>query len=126
MLAPVLAVGVVLLSAHAPVSATPSGSAAELARGFAAYRVGEYATATKALRAALAKGVRNEDWAQYLLAGSEFYGGAYRDARERFERLARGHGGRPSEVAPSEWLIASGWRGIVRARRRLTASSSRR
>ena len=44
--------------------------------------------------------MRNEDWAQYLLAESEFYEGAYRDARERFERLARGHGGRPSEVAP--------------------------
>ena len=79
VLAPALAVGVVLLSAHAPASATPAGSPAELARGFAAYRAGEYATATKALRAALAKGVRNEDWAQYLLAESEFYEGAYRE-----------------------------------------------
>jgi soluble lytic murein transglycosylase len=109
---PALALAAALLTASAPAAAArakaaPAASApatspavADLGRGYAAYRSGDYAAAAKILRGVLGKGLRNEDWALYLLGESEFYDGATRAARERFERLARGHGGLPAEIAP--------------------------
>jgi soluble lytic murein transglycosylase len=88
----------VLASAHAPPAV--SSATAELGRGYAAYRSGDYRGAAKILKGALGKGLKNEDWAVYFLAESEFYDGDYGAARERFERLGHGHGGRPAELAP--------------------------
>ncbi len=87
----------------APATATqtpPSGGNSALGRGFAAYRAGDYHAAAEVLRGAIGKGLRNEAWATFLLGESEFYDGDYRAARGRFERLAHGHGGRPTEMAP--------------------------
>jgi len=105
-----LPLAVVLLSAHAHAPAAPApqaahasgvpGAAGDLGRGFAAYRAGAYHEAARALKTAIDKGLRNQDWALFLLAESEFYDGDYRSARERFERLAHGHGGRLAEMAP--------------------------
>jgi soluble lytic murein transglycosylase len=72
---------------------------AELARGFAAYRAGDYHAAVQALRGAVGKDLRSKDWAQFVLAESEFYDGNYRAARDGFEKLARGRG-RPAQMAP--------------------------
>src|SRR4051794_12699641 len=71
-----------------------------LARGFAAYRAGEYHEATKALHGALGEKLRNDDWAAFLLGESEFYDGDYHAARAAFERAARARGGRPAAMAP--------------------------
>jgi len=71
-----------------------------LQRGYAAYRAGAYHDAAHLLAGAVGKGLHSEDWAVYLLAESQFYDGEYGEARARFERLARGHGGRPAELAP--------------------------
>src|SRR3954471_22011182 len=71
-----------------------------LARGFAAYRAGEYHEATKALHGALGEKLRNEDWAAFLLGESEFYDGDYHAARAAFERAAHARGGRPAAMAP--------------------------
>jgi soluble lytic murein transglycosylase len=71
-----------------------------LGRGFAAYRAGEYHDAAKALRSALSDGVRNEDWAAFLLGESEFYDGDYKAARAAFERAEHGKGSRPALMAP--------------------------
>jgi soluble lytic murein transglycosylase len=85
----------VWLAAHVP-PATPAGS---LGRGFAAYRAGDYHAAADALRSAVGKGLRNDDWALFLLGESEFYDGDYAAARGRFEKVAHGHG-RPAQMAP--------------------------
>ena len=76
-----------------------SPGVAELARGFAAYRAGDYHAATQALRGAVGKDLRSKDWALFVLAESEFYDGNYRAAREAFEKVARGKG-RPAQMAP--------------------------
>ena len=94
---PTLGLAVVLLAAHA-APATPG--AAALGRGFSAYRAGNYHEAAEALRGAIGKGLRNEDWAQFLLGESEFYDGEYAAARGRFERLGRGPASRVKEMAP--------------------------
>jgi len=91
----VLTIG--LWAAHG--TAAPAKPASNLARGFAAYRAGEYHDATKALHAALGEKLRNEDWAAFLLGESEFYDGDYRAARAAFERASHAHGGRPSAMA---------------------------
>jgi soluble lytic murein transglycosylase len=83
---------------HAPdTSANPAVAA--LGRGYAAYRAGDYHAAAQTLRAAVAKDLRNKDWALFILAESQFYDGDYRAARDGFEKVARGHG-RPAEMAP--------------------------
>ena len=82
-----------------------------LGRGFAAYRAGDYHDAAKALRAApSARGLRNDDWAVFLLAESEFYEGDYRAARAALRARRQGHGGRPAAMAPVRSPTASGWR----------------
>jgi soluble lytic murein transglycosylase len=73
---------------------------AELGRGYAAFRAGEYAAAARTLEKAVGHGLRVDDWATYYLAESEFYEGKYATARAAFERLARGKG-RPAELAPA-------------------------
>ena len=79
---------------------TPSSPAvAELGRGFAAYRAGDYHAAVPILRAAATKDLRGKDWALFVLAESEFYDGNYRGARDNFEKVAHGHG-RPAQMAP--------------------------
>jgi soluble lytic murein transglycosylase len=93
-----LGLAIALWSAHG--SATTAKPISNLARGFAAYRAGEYHDAAKALHAALGEKLRNEDWAAFLLGESEFYDGDYRAARTAFGRAARAHGGRPSAMAP--------------------------
>jgi soluble lytic murein transglycosylase len=91
------ALAVVLLAAHA----APATPGAALGRGFAAYRAGNYHEAAEALRGAVGKGLRNDDWAQFLLGESEFYDGDYAAARGRFERLARGRSSsRVAQMAP--------------------------
>lgn len=89
-----------LASAPAPGATPPKAPLAELSRGYAAYRAGDYATATRALSAAAGHGLRVDDWAIYFLAESEFYSGATLAARGHFERVARGKG-RPAELAPA-------------------------
>ena len=91
----IVGLAVVLLAAHA----TPAAPGAALGRGFAAYRAGDYHEAAETLRSAIGKGLRNDDWALFLLGESEFYDGDYAAARGRFEKLARGHG-RPAQMAP--------------------------
>jgi soluble lytic murein transglycosylase len=82
-----------------PADAKAKGPVADLARGYGAYRSGDYAAAVRALSAAAGHGLRADDWAVFLLAESEFYTGAYRAARGHFGEAARGHG-RPAEMAP--------------------------
>src|SRR5262245_12378422 len=90
-----------LVAAH-PAPSTPSSASpavSELGRGFAAYRAGDYHAAAQALRAALGKDLRSKDWAQFILAESEFYDGNYRAALADFEKVGRGRG-RPAQMAP--------------------------
>jgi soluble lytic murein transglycosylase len=88
--APALAAPLKAAHARAPI--------AELARGYAAFRAGDYAAATRALSAASGHGLRVDDWAVYYLAESEFYEGAVRAARGHFEHLVHGKG-RPAELS---------------------------
>jgi soluble lytic murein transglycosylase len=82
-------------------AARTAAPVAELARGFRAYRAGDYPAAIAALEPLLGHGLRNEDWALYLLAESEFYQGDYPTARRHFEKLAaQNAGGRPHDLAP--------------------------
>ena len=89
---------------NAPAASSPTTSAAvaELGRGFRAYSAGEYHSAIEALAPLVAHGgLRNDDWALYLLAESEFYDGDYASARKHFDRLASGKSaGRPHDIAP--------------------------
>ncbi len=93
-----LGLTIALWAAHG--TAATARPTSNLARGFAAYRAGEYHEATKALHAALGEKLRNEDWAAFLLGESEFYDGDYRAARAAFERASHAHGGRPGAMAP--------------------------
>ena len=93
-----LGLAIALWAAHGTAATAKPPS--NLARGFAAYRAGEYHDAVKALRAALGEKLRNEDWAAFLLGESEFYDGDYRAARAAFERASHAHGGRPGAMAP--------------------------
>ncbi|HSY40642.1 MAG TPA: hypothetical protein VLA79_13975, partial [Polyangia bacterium] len=93
-----LALTLALWAVHG--TAAPAKPTSKLARGFAAYRAGEYHDAAKALHAALGEKLRNEDWAAFLLGESEFYDGDYRAARAAFERAAHARGGRPAALAP--------------------------
>jgi soluble lytic murein transglycosylase len=88
-----------MLMASAPARAAPKKAVADLASGFRAYRAGDYHQAARALAGAVGKGLRNEDWALYLLGESEFYDGDVRAARGHFERAAHGKG-RPAALAP--------------------------
>jgi len=101
-LAPALAVALSILAGALalPRPAAAASATNNLGRGFAAYRAGDYHDAAKALQAALKDGVRNEDWAAFLLGESEFYDGDYQAARAAFERAGRGKGGRPAAMAP--------------------------
>ncbi len=92
--------GLVLAAVVAVSHPAASPAVSNLARGFEAYRAGEYHAAAKALKAALDDGVKNPDWAAFLLGESAFYDGDYPAARAAFERAARAHGGRPAEMAP--------------------------
>jgi soluble lytic murein transglycosylase len=87
-------------AAATPPKAPAKTPIAELARGYAAFRAGDYADAERALSAAAGHGLRVDDWAVYFLAESEFYEGKHAEARARFERLAHGKG-RPAELAPA-------------------------
>jgi len=83
-----------------PLPPSPSSPAvAELGRGFAAYRAGDYHGAVPILRGAVTKDLRGKDWALFVLAESEFYDGNYRGARDNFEKVAHGRG-RPAQMAP--------------------------
>src|SRR6478672_3107844 len=82
-----------------PPSSPSSPAVAELGRGFAAYRAGDYHGAVPILRGAVTKDLRGKDWALFVLAESEFYDGNYRGARENFEKVGRGKG-RPAQMAP--------------------------
>src|SRR5580692_10664634 len=96
-----LGLALVLTSvSSAPPAARPSRAAAELGRGYAAYRAGAYHDAARALRAALDQQVLNAEWAAFLLGESEFYDGDYRAAAQAFERAAHAHGGKPAAMAP--------------------------
>jgi len=86
-------------SKAAPQPAPSTPAVAELARGYAAYRAGDYHAAGQALRGAVAKDLRSKDWALFVLAESEFYDGNYRAARDDFEKAAKAHG-RPAQMAP--------------------------
>ncbi len=94
-----LGLTIALWAAHG-AAAPATAPVSSLARGFAAYRAGDYHDAGKALRAALAEKVRNDDWAAFLLGESEFYDGDYTAARAAFERAAHAHGGRVAAMAP--------------------------
>jgi peptidoglycan lytic transglycosylase len=97
-------IGLVLaLLAAQPAAPAPAPSkspgVAELGRGFAAYRAGDYHAAVQALRGAVGKELRSKDWALFVLGESEFYDGNPRGARETFAKVARGQG-RPAQMAP--------------------------
>ena len=101
LLAPVTVVGAHPSRADAPAQ----DAVAELGRGFRSYRAGDYHAAIATLAPLPGRGLRNEDWALYLLAESEFYDGDYPAARRHFERLATlKTSGRPRELAP--WRVA--------------------
>src|ERR1700690_2387678 len=95
-----LAVGLALmLTAASQGGPAPSPRVPDFGRGFAAYRAGDYHAAARFFRGAIAKGLRNDDWAAFLLGESEFYDGDIPAAREAFERAARTRAGRPAEMA---------------------------
>jgi len=83
-----------------PKAAEGKPPVAELARGYRAFRAGDYAAAARALSAAAGHGLRVDDWAVFLLAESELYAGQPRAARAHFEKVAHGKG-RPAEMAPA-------------------------
>jgi soluble lytic murein transglycosylase len=87
-------------AASKPAPSKPSAQVSELARGYLAYRGGDYPAAVRALSAAAGHGLRADDWAYFFLAESELYTGAVRAARGHFARAARGKG-RPAELAPA-------------------------
>ncbi len=95
----------------APATVGAASGAGHLGRGVAAYRAGAYHDAARALRAALADGVKSEDWAAFLLGESEFYDGDYRAARAAFERAGHAKdGGRAAAMAPfriadCQWML---------------------
>jgi len=93
-----LGLTIALWAAHGTTA--PAKPTSNLARGFTAYRAGEYHDAAKALRTALGEKLHNEDWAAFLLGESEFYDGDYRAAGAAFERASQAHGGRPAAMAP--------------------------
>jgi soluble lytic murein transglycosylase len=93
----VIAVLLALFAAQ-PASPPASPGVAELGRGFAAYRAGDYHAAVQSLRGAVTKDLRSKDWALFVLAESEFYDGNYKGARDNFEKLAHGKG-RPAQMA---------------------------
>jgi soluble lytic murein transglycosylase len=86
----------------APPKSAPQakGPIADLARGYAAFRAGDYAAASRALEKAAGHGLRVDDWATYYLAESEFYEGKTAAARALYERVAHGKG-RAAELAPA-------------------------
>jgi soluble lytic murein transglycosylase len=92
-----LGLTIALWAAHGTTA--PAKPTSNLARGFTAYRAGEYHDAAKALRTALGEKLHNEDWAAFLLGESEFYDGDYRAAGAAFERASQAHGGRPAAMA---------------------------
>ena len=101
-LAPAVPPRAVAAPASGPASGSPPAAAvAELARGFRAYRGGDYAAAVTTLAPLLGRGLRNDDWILYLLAESAFYQGEYSAARRHFEKLAASKtSGRPRDLAP--------------------------
>jgi soluble lytic murein transglycosylase len=99
VLACVLAASLGIAGARVGQAATKP-PVAELARGYRAYRDGDYGAAARALSAAAGHGLLVDDWAFFLLGESEFYTGAYGAARGHFARAARGPG-RPAEMAPA-------------------------
>jgi soluble lytic murein transglycosylase len=95
-----LAVGLAwMLTAASQGAPAPSQRVSNLGRGFAAYRAGDHHAAARFLRGALDKGLRNDDWAAFLLGESEFYDGDIPAALQAFERAARARAGRPAEMA---------------------------
>ena len=100
-----MVVGVLLAFSASPIAAATAAPVQELARGYRAYRAGDYKGAKAVLEPLIGGGLRNDDWALYLLAESEFYEGDYPAARRHFERLAvHKSSGRPRELAP--WRVA--------------------
>src|SRR4051812_42739151 len=100
-----LLVGIFLALPASPATTAPASPVAELARGYRAYRAGDYKNAVAVLEPLIGGGLRNDDWALYLLAESEFYEGDYLAARRHFERLAvHKSNGRPRDIAP--WRVA--------------------
>jgi soluble lytic murein transglycosylase len=94
----VIALLLALIAAQPPANPSPGPGVAELGRGFAAYRAGDYHAAVAALRSAVTKDLRSKDWALFVLAESEFYDGNYKGARDNFEKVAHGKG-RPAQMA---------------------------
>src|SRR5260221_2502762 len=90
----------VLLSPLAASAAGPAASPAkgqrakvplaDLARGYEAYRAGDYGAATRALSAAVGHGLRVDDWALFFLGESEFYEGATPMVRGHFDVVPGG------------------------------------
>ncbi len=95
-----LRLAALLLLAAAPAQAASS----DLARGFSAYRAGDYAGAARALANPSHKLSRNKDYVLYLLGESQFYDGAYARARASFGALAKLRDSRLAGLAP--WRVA--------------------
>ena len=95
-----LGVFVVLTTAAAGPSAR--GPVAELARGFAALRAGDYHESARALGGLAPRLPRNRDYALYLLGESLFYDGAYAKARAAFADLAK--------LKTSHFAAVAAWR----------------
>jgi soluble lytic murein transglycosylase len=95
--------GVSLTLAVAATGLPARGPLADLARGFSAFRAGDYHESARALDGLPQKLPRNRDYALYLLGESLFYDGAYAKARAAFSELAK--------LRPSRFAGVAVWRG---------------
>jgi soluble lytic murein transglycosylase len=92
---------ILLLVSWSAVAATP---AAELERGFRAFRDGQYRDAAHTLDGLAARLPRTADYALYLQAESQFYAGEVAKARATFEALGKQRASRFAPIAA--WRIA--------------------
>ncbi len=94
--------GVFVILAAAATGPPARGPVADLARGFLAFRAGDYHESARALDGLPHKLPRNRDYALYLLGESLFYDGSYAKARASFSELAK--------LRPSRFAAVAAWR----------------
>ena len=98
--------GVFVVLAAATTGPAARGPLADLARGFAALRAGDYHESARALDGLPQRLPRNKDYALYLLGESLFYQGSYARARAAFSELSKMHASRFAGIAA--WRVADG------------------
>ena len=94
--------GVFVILAAAGTGPAAHGPVADLARGFQAWRAGDYHESARALSGLPQRLPHSRDYALYLLGESLFYDGSYAKARASFSELAK--------LRPSRFAGIAAWR----------------